>query len=488
MVARADTGYTDWARTPPFNITTLPFDTQLANDHGFPDGILRKSPRPLSFVESSMAFVPDWLTLFASVFWLAASVTSVIAAAHAFAPSRHNILFIFSFFSTWLTQELAGHHLVAIIVGGVGLVILRGWDNIFGIAALTLNLVSVVLLTKHLIDGRRAANVMKDLLRGYASDDAWPRIPRNKMFSPFKPAREEAQRTQDIEFASIAGQKLRLDVYEPKAPRAPGELRPAIIQVHGGGWIIGDKREQGLPLLYHLASHGWVGFNVNYRLSPGATFPDHLIDIKRAIAWIREHAETYGIDPNFIAITGGSAGGHLCALMALTSNDPRYQPGFEDADTSVQAAVPIYGVYDFTDRLNLMGRPFRKRVLEPLIMKAFYDEEPEKYLDASPLELVHHDAPPMLVIHGDRDVLAPVEYARLFTKELRAVSANPVFYAEIPGAQHAFEIFASPRTVRVIAGVERFLNAAHQGFSPDMRYYSPFAPQPLEEDNSLPLV
>lgn len=435
-----------------------------------------------------MTFIPDWLTLFASVFWLGVSVTSVVTAAHAFAPSRHNVLFVLSFFSTWLTQELAGHHLLGLIFGAAGLLLLRGWDNIFGLAALALNLVSIILLSRHLIDGRRAGIVMKDLLRGYASEDPWPRVPRAKIFSPFTPERENTKKTKDIEYARIAGQRLRLDVFEPKAPRKPGELRRAIVQIHGGAWIIGDKREQGLPLLYHLAAHGWVGFNVNYRLSPGATFPDHLIDIKRALAWIREHAETYGIDPNFIAVTGGSAGGHLCALMALTANDPRYQPGFEDADTSVQAAVPIYGVYDFTDRLKLMGRPFRTRVLEPLIMKAFYDEEPEKFLDASPLELIHHDAPPTLIVHGDRDVLAPVEYARLFSQELSAVSSNPVFYAEIPGAQHAFEIFASPRTVRVVAGVERFLDAAYQGFDPSKRYDSPYVMPTLEEDSSLPLV
>lgn len=434
-----------------------------------------------------MTMVPDWLTLFASLIWLAVSATSVVAAAHAFAPSRKNLWFVVSFFSSWLTLELAGHHLLALLFGAFGLLLLRGWDNPFGLLAFGLNVVSIVLLTKHLLDGRRAAEVMKEQLLGYASDDAWPRVPRTKLFTPFAPQRENTKRTKDVEFARVAGQVLRMDIFEPKVPRKPGDRRRAIIQVHGGAWIIGDKREQGLPLLYHLAAHGWVGFNVNYRLSPGATFPDHLIDLKRAVAWIREHADTYGIDPDFIAITGGSAGGHLCALMALTGNDPRYQPGFEEADTSVQAAVPVYGVYDFTDRLHIMGPIFRRRILEPLIMKSFYDEEPQKFLDASPIELVHANAPPMLIVHGDRDVLAPVEYARMFAQDLKAVSNNPVFYTEIPGAQHAFEIFASPRTVRVIAGVERFLNAAQQRCE-GRDYNSPYARQALPEDSSLPIA
>ena len=122
-----------------------------------------------------------------------------------------------------------------------------------------------------------------------------------------------------------------------------------MIQVHGGGWIAGSRLEQGIPLLNHLAANGWIGFAVDYRLSPRATMPEHVIDVKRAIAWVRAHADELGVDPERIALTGGSAGGHLTALAALTADDKALQPGFEDADTSVAAAVPFYGIYDFTD-------------------------------------------------------------------------------------------------------------------------------------------
>ena len=100
----------------------------------------------------------------------------------------------------------------------------------------------------------------------------------------------------------------------------------------------------------HLAERGWVCVAVNYRLSPRGTWPDHIVDVKRAIAWVKAHIAEYGGDPDFVAITGGSAGGHLSSLAALTPNVAGFQPGFEDADTSVQAAVPFYGVYDFTNR------------------------------------------------------------------------------------------------------------------------------------------
>ena len=172
--------------------------------------------------------------------------------------------------------------------------------------------------------------------------------------------------------------------------RPVASKRPALVQIHGGGWVIGDKREQGIPLLTHMAAQGWVGFNVNYRLSPGATFPDHLVDCKRAVAWIREHADDYGIDPDFICVTGGSAGGHLTALVGTTVGDPRFQPGFEGADTSVAAAVPFYGIYDFTPSGAFGADPeIYRRFLEPMVMKAFVSEEPERYEEASPLHHVH---------------------------------------------------------------------------------------------------
>jgi acetyl esterase/lipase len=264
---------------------------------------------------------------------------------------------------------------------------------------------------------------------------------------------------KNIEFARASGKVLRLDVTIPSAPVPAGRARrPALLQIHGGGWVIGDKREQGIPLLTHMAAQGWVGFNANYRLSPAATFPDHLVDCKRALAWIREHAAEYDIDPDFICVTGGSAGGHLTALVGTTVGDPRFQPGFETTDTSVAAAVPFYGLYDLTPN-GAFGadRQIYRRFLEPVVMKTFVAEEPERYKEASPLHHVHEEVPPFFVIHGDRDTLAPVEDARAFVARLREVSQEPVLYAEMHGAQHAFEIFPSVRTARVIEGVERFL-------------------------------
>src|SRR3989449_3406659 len=112
--------------------------------------------------------------------------------------------------------------------------------------------------------------------------------------------------------------------------------------------MLGSKNEQGLPLMHHLAARGWVCVAADYRLSPRATFPDHLIDVKRAVAWIREHGALYGAAPDFLVVTGGSAGGHLAALVALTPNAPEYQPGFEGVDTAGDGRGGVYRGYDLT--------------------------------------------------------------------------------------------------------------------------------------------
>jgi len=259
-----------------------------------------------------------------------------------------------------------------------------------------------------------------------------------------------------IEFARPEGSRpLHLDAYLPSAP-AEGPM-PAIVQVHGGGWIVGSRSEQGIPLLNYLAQHGWAGFNIDYRLSPQATFPDHVVDVKRAIAWVREHAAEFGADPDFICLTGGSAGGHLCALAALTADDPSLQPGFEDADTSVAAAVPFYGVYDLTDAEGIYYSELLEWVLEQLVFKARLEDEPERFRASSPTWRVHAGAPPFCVLHGERDTLVPVGDARRFVAELRAVSREPVVYAELAGAEHAFDMLPSIRTARVVETIERFL-------------------------------
>ncbi len=232
---------------------------------------------------------------------------------------------------------------------------------------------------------------------------------------------------------------------------------PVLLQIPGGAWMIGWRRPQAYPLMSHLVARGWVCVSMNYRVSPWHTWPAHIVDVKRALAWVKENIAAYGGDPNFVALSGGSAGGHLTALAALSPNDPKFQPGFEDADTSVMAAVPFYGRYDWYSTEE-PGRAQFVQVLERLVVKHKLDTHREIYEEASPLRYVHVDAPPFFVLHGTDDSLIPVAEAREFVEELRSVSKAPVAYAELPNAQHAFDIFGSPRANKAAEAVARFLS------------------------------
>jgi len=397
-----------------------------------------------------------WLLL------LVGTAASILVAVALRPPKVNPAILAAAFFSSWLTNELVLHQLLGQLCLAAALLAfgaLSTWPGALGLALVATASVGLLAIWRQ---ARTAGPTITDALHDALDQHepgTWPRVPASRRLLPFLFARRGVRRLKHIPFVTPSGTRrpLHLDLFLPDPHLWPGP-RPAILQLHGGAWVIGDKSQQGLPLLGHMAANGWVGVNANYRHSPRATFPEHLIDVKHAIAWIREHASEHHIDPTFIAVTGGSAGGHLAALAALTANDPRYQPGFEQADTSLQVAVPFYAVFDFTDRLHLIGRPFFRNLLEPWVMKLPFRGNEDRYREASPLDRIHPDAPPFLVIHGQRDTLAPVEYARLFVERLRATSRAPVYYAELEGAQHAFDVFHSDRTDRAIEGVERLLH------------------------------
>ncbi|HME16734.1 MAG TPA: alpha/beta hydrolase [Mycobacterium sp.] len=258
----------------------------------------------------------------------------------------------------------------------------------------------------------------------------------------------------DISYGDY-GSRNYLDIWRrPDLER--GGRAPVLLQVPGGAWMVGSKRQQAYPLMSHLAELGWVCVAINYRLSPRSTWPDQIVDVKQALAWTKEHIAEYGGDPDWIAITGGSAGGHLSALAALTANDPQFQPGFEYADTSVRAAVPFYGLYDFTRTDDAM-HPLMVPTLAKHVFKLRRAELADAFRIASPITHVSADAPPFFVLHGRNDSLIPVEQGRAFAKRLREVSRQPVAYAEMPFAQHAFDIFGSARAAHAAVAVEQFL-------------------------------
>ncbi len=275
------------------------------------------------------------------------------------------------------------------------------------------------------------------------------------------------------------GKRQYLDIYRPKNLPAnsclaegrptegrptegrPTEGRPVLLQIHGGAWMMGDKGSQALALMYHMAANGWICVAANYRLSPSVAFPAHLEDCKSALCWIREHGKTYGMDPDFVAVTGGSAGGHLTALMGLTANRADLQKLHPNTDTSVQACVPFYGEYDFRNHhYDYPNYELAQKTLIENVMHVSQEDNPALWELASPVAQIHEQAPPFMVIHGEMDSLLPAANARNFAMQLRSASASPVVYAEIPGAEHGFELLRTVRAEHAINGAHRFLEWA----------------------------
>lgn len=144
-------------------------------------------------------------------------------------------------------------------------------------------------------------------------------------FGPFFVRRGDVKRVANVSYGD-GGEENLLDLYLHRSRPSGG---PTLIYFHGGGYFGGSKNREARPLLYRLASQGWVCISAHYRLRPAASFRDHLIDVKQAIAWVRDHAHEYGADPAVLFVAGSSAGGHLASVAALTPRDPALQPGFE---------------------------------------------------------------------------------------------------------------------------------------------------------------
>jgi len=408
--------------------------------------------------------------------WVLLGLGIVAAAStlNAFVPLHRTPLILWSFFSGWLTNELAIHQLLWQSAAAAVLAWYGGmdtWPAMIGLGLIVASDIGLVWLT---VIAVRTASVMHTALRDglgeHFEDEIDPSLRRGErwtgwrqLFFPLFLLDRRATVSRGIDYGAPRGRHHRLDIHRPRDPVSGA---PVLVWIHGGGWVTGAKGSQGIPLMTGLAARGWICVAPNYRLSPRATFPDHLIDVKEAIAWVKAHIADYGGDPDFVVVSGGSAGGHLASLVALT-DDPAYQPGFETADTSVVGCVSLYGVYDFTNRAGQYRSRELPRLLAWFVMKQPLDDRSRAaYEAASPTSQVRASAPPFFVIASGKDSLVPVGDSALFVEALRAAGARSVCYAVLPGAQHSFEIFHSLRTGAALAGIEEWLDwlrSRHRG-------------------------
>jgi acetyl esterase/lipase len=236
----------------------------------------------------------------------------------------------------------------------------------------------------------------------------------------------------NLPFGEADGSPLLLDACSPS--RTSTRPQPVVIWVHGNGWSSGQRCDDaGICQLY--ARHGFFALTIDYRLSPHATFPAQIEDVKAAIRWVRASAATYALDPERIGIAGFSAGGHLAALAGLTGDLPTLEgnsgsPGYS---SRVQAVAVGAGPTDF---LDYRDRP--EHVFLEHFLGGTADERADLWRLASPIAHVQRDAPPFLIAHGTLDELVPFAQAERLTSTLKAVGVE-VEFIPLVGVDHNWE-------------------------------------------------
>ena len=296
-----------------------------------------------------------------------------------------------------------------------------GWIGL-GVALLTTGGVAIVV--RRALEAR---SVLTDVLtNGLRAEQPRTHLPLGRvLIAPLRFTPRSVKRTRDISYGPM-GRYNTLDLYHQPSHEQPC---PTFVYFHPGGFFSGAKSRESPLLASRLVSDGWMYVSANYRLGSDGEFPNHLVDAKRVIVWLREHAFEAGADPRTIVVAGGSSGAHIAAMCALTPSNPLFQPGFEDADTSITAAIGLYG---------------------------YYGSAPTSKLASAPSDYLCRDAAPFFAIHGSHDPMISPAIARGFVEDLSRISTNLALYAELPGAQHNFDRFASIRCALVVDAIETF--------------------------------
>jgi len=375
-----------------------------------------------------------------------------------------------SFLFGWLIGELAMHVVVAQLFLVSIFVFFGNVEGFLGSIGIVLFVGSWLTLAYHYFSGFKAKVLLDRIVIPHRQEEnlsSWSRhteLNLTRLLWPFSSWKsDKVEVLKNIVYREVDNFKLKLDIRRPKSV---GKNAPVLLQIHGGAWThgYGSKNEQGVPLMVEMAKRGWVSVSIDYRLCPKAIFPDHIVDCKSALVWVKEHIEEYGGNPDFIVVTGGSAGGHLSSLLALSANVTALQPGFENKDTSVQGCIPFYGIYDLMDSKKLQSSLALENLLHEDIIKQTKQENEPLYQLMSPITHINKDAPPFLVIHGDKDSLTSLGEAQFFASMLDETSINTVEFAEISGGQHAFDVFSSVRSDYVLFGVAERMCQWHRDY------------------------
>lgn len=271
-----------------------------------------------------------------------------------------------------------------------------------------------------------------------------PEIPPNVRFE------------KDVEYLE-PGRKEKADLYLPAQAKA-GERRPAVLIIHGGGWSGGEKNAtREINIGTNLVANGYVGMSIDYVLATKEkpTWPQNLHDCKTAVRWLRKNADRLQINPDRIGVIGGSAGGHLTAMLAVTAPKDGFDPAgpYGEYSCAVQCAVDLYGPAELLEwhDISMLGKS--------------RTEAPELYKKASPTTYVSKDNAPLLILHGTADKTVDLKQSEIFAEALKKAGANYEFIV-VPGAPHTFHLQPKERDLRpvVLGFFDKYLkNGAAKG-------------------------
>lgn len=237
------------------------------------------------------------------------------------------------------------------------------------------------------------------------------------------------------------GRSEKADLYFPKEMEK-GRKYPAVVIIHGGGFTGGQRdavRERNIG--GNLARNGYIGMSIDYLLSTGGrvTWPQNLHDCKIAVRWLRANAVRLQVDADHIGVIGGSAGGHLAAMVGLTVAADGLDPvePYEGISSRVQCAVDLYGPAEFGSwhDVAMLGKKFA--------------EAPELYKQASPVTYVRKDSPPLLIMHGTGDKTVALEQSEKLAEACKKAGMQHEFVI-VEGAPHSFHMQPKERDLRPV--------------------------------------
>lgn len=271
----------------------------------------------------------------------------------------------------------------------------------------------------------------------------------------------------DVQYGALPQQKL--DVYLPDTGDGPF---PLILYTHGGGWTLGNKREGALPCIIDALQYGYAIVAMDYRLAPGAVFPEFLFDVKTAVRWARANAAQYGFDPARFAMVGDSAGGHLSLMVGFTADHPEYEGeayGWAGVSSELQAVVDMYGpsMLDadeaaLREEAGVPAMSFAQPTegeKAPSIFDTAFTHDPRMLRLISPISYVHRRIPPTLIQQGMRDPIVPMQHSTRLAERIEQVCGKARVELRLyPERTHSDGAFMTKENcLEVLAFLDRYL-------------------------------